>query len=80
MRATQAPRERLERRRPTDEASQRLGLYLTADTAHTHHAHQKLAEAVIELPDVSEHPHACIVQGASWARPFSAIRRTALYA
>ena len=71
--------ERLERRRPTDQARKGLGLNVPRGAAHTVHAHEELPEAVVELLDVSEHPHTRMVRRAETAGPCSTGERSELY-
>ncbi len=57
LRAAHPQRELLECYVPADQARQGLGCNLTARTALANHAHEEVAEAVIEALDVSQHAH-----------------------
>jgi len=76
---TQTRRKRRKRRWPTREARQGLGFDVTRGAAHAAHPHQELPETIVELFDVSEHPHPRMVRMAEPMRPCSAGERLGLY-
>ena len=78
LRAAHPRRQVRECRLPPDQARQGLGLNVSRGSAHATHAHQKLPEAVVELLDVSEHPHGHIVLRTSAVSPCSSRSAAAL--
>jgi hypothetical protein len=56
-RAAHPRREASERHFPSDQASDRLRLNLTADAAFTNHAHEEVAKAIVQPLDVRQHAH-----------------------
>jgi hypothetical protein len=56
---------------PAHEARQGLGLDVTRGAARAAYTHQEQPEAIVELLDVSEHPHARMVRAVERIGPRS---------